>query len=116
MKSTQFGANLHETWRRAATETVHIQCGKGEQGRKTAVALRHRLYQLRRCLEKENSPLAGPAARVSLHLRDIGDSTWVVIASVADTKFDTILDSAGIKVPEAPDISDLLVPPEPKSS
>lgn len=110
MKSSQFGPALHEVWRRASTETIRINTGKGENGRKQGVALRHRLYQLRRCLEKESNPIAVGASRVSLHLKDIGEEGWVILASVADTKFDDLLASSGITVPEAPEIQELLMP------
>lgn len=104
MKSTQFGPAMHEVWRRALTETVHVQLGKGPEARKKGVALRHRLYQLRRALEAEGNELGKAADRVSLHLRNVGETNWVLIASIADESFEQLLSANGITVPEAPDL------------
>jgi hypothetical protein len=104
MKSTAFGPNLHAVWRKAIGEVVHLRCGEGVEGKKKAVALRHRLYQLRRCFIDESHELAAASERVSLTMRKVG-SEWVVIAHIADTTFDEIIERSGISTPSAPDFA-----------
>lgn len=103
MKSSNFGPAMHEVWRKSLKDTVHVQCGKGPEGKKKAVTLRHRLYQLRKCLEAEGNPIGEAAGRVSLQIRDVSGN-WVLIAAVSDMKFEELLAENGIAPPPAPEL------------
>lgn len=106
MKSSNFSPNMHEFWRQAAAKTVHLQCGKGQEGRKAAVTLRHRLYQLRVALKREGHEMAAAYDRVTIQLREVSGN-WMLIGNLADTHFDELLQSNGIIAPSAPDLPEI---------
>lgn len=84
---------------RASKESFTIPC----PDRKTAIALRSRLYSLRKQLEKENHPDHEALKVVHISLVDTSENVkfpFTLQLSPTEDRFDALLDMAGV-TPEA---------------
>lgn len=101
MSIAHYGPSLLAFWKEASLSPKELIIKE----RKTAVHLRHRLYRLRKELQKEDPDFYRLAARVSLRIEPFtenGVTTYKLIAAHADEEFEKIL--GGFKEPEPPEL------------
>lgn len=91
-------------WLKAIEEPISLSF----PDKKTPTALRHRLYKMRKIMEKENPELYRTACRVTLVIRPLdpprSGNHYELIAAHSDHQFDKILEAAGLSIPQAPEL------------
>ena len=97
-----FDIRFLEIWRRGGTEKVKLECETHAE----AVYLRHRLYQIRKKLAKQNHEIYQIAKNGKISIESHPDGTAIVYVLPIDSNFDKILSKAGIVAPED-DLPDL---------
>lgn len=103
-----FPQSMHMTWKRAIEQSpvaLSIECGE----KSTAIALRHKLYILRKSLVEHGYAIGREAMKLKITiLFSEAKNSFYLNISEPDTKFDEILANAGIIVEEAPSIGTLM--------
>jgi len=99
MKVAQFGPELLETFRKAATRPITLP----HMEHKAATTFTHRMNKLRIALLEEDHHYSPFAQRVSITRKNHEDGTSTLTISAADYQFSEILAAAGVQQPELPD-------------
>jgi len=99
MKVAQFGPELLETFREAATRTIILP----NMEHNAATAFTQRMNKLRVALLKEDHHYSPFAQRVSIRRKNHEDRTSTLTISAADHQFIDTLAAAGIRPPELPE-------------
>lgn len=93
----QFGPKMLAFLKKAAIQTVRVKMPTKNKG----VALRARLYSLRKAMQREHHPDYPSVIRVEITLDELLGEWWL-IASPVSSSFDDIL-SEVVDIPDAPE-------------
>lgn len=121
MATADYDPRFLQIWRDASISPRRITMAD----RHSAINLRHRLYRLRKDMEREAHPYYSAAAKVSISVVgkdkegkehrfsskgsfkvDETDLKWFLLLDNADAVFEDSLTKSGYAVPEAPDLGD----------
>jgi len=96
----KFSPLMLQAWMRAAKEPFTISFEK----KATAIAFRHRMYQLRKALRTEDPDTFRTISHLKIKLINSSDpEPWILSFEEADADFEQALLKAGIAPTEAPD-------------
>lgn len=109
MSVDNFGEKLLLFWRNAAENAISLPVPFTRRG--DATAFRHRLYRLRNAIKgegtEEMTKLYNSIKNRKLRIEQT-QAGFQVTAVIADREFDAALDQAGVSIPEAPSLEDIL--------
>jgi hypothetical protein len=100
---TSYGPVMMEFWRRAAGEQFDVIL----PNKKTGTAMRHRLYQLRKDMQKEKHSLFPLIDKLVLRVINLEPHAeggkWILRVSAQDVRYEELLEASGVHV-EKPDL------------
>lgn len=99
-KVSSFDPKFIAALKKAAEGGITIPCKE----RNLAVALRHRLYSLRKAMAGEDHPLYPVVEKVVLTLYLDNQKGWCIVGYPTDQKLTSLLDDIDITIPDIPDL------------
>ena len=94
-KISDFTSAMLSAWENAVKEPEYlVDCGEGETGRKAAVRLRFRLYELRQVYDAERPDYAALLRRIQIRLRK-DNGRWYLQFDQLDKDLDKLITGAG---------------------
>lgn len=105
-KTSSFGPKFLEALLTAARTGITIPC----PDLRTAQAMRHRFYSLRRVMGEENHPDYDSVARTTFTIKNDTaidkEFPFKLLGGAVDFQYDELLTRAGVAIPMAPELDD----------
>lgn len=105
MKVASYDPHLLELWRRGAMKEIELKIADTEEspGRNLAIALRQRMYALRKQMEVESHPMWPLAARAMIRLFEEENGYARLIVCPVDSKYIQAIHDAGVRLDDEND-------------